>query len=294
MTELVEKYWDAIYPLPDEDDPYDRIASLGGLNGIEAEGSLIVPIRTIAITNGEEAYSYSDYVQACEHERLSSDEAKKERLDLGATSLEMITKSVKESPENFYPELKSEIEETIAAFKRLSDLFDEIIDGDSLPTSYILKSLQDSLLAIQHIAKDVFEKITQDQARDQMALEHSEDEVEVGGHGQVSTDDNNGPVKNRAMALKKLEELATFFRNTEPHSPMSYGIEQIVFWAGLTLPELLKELIVDDDARMTYFKLSGITTPEDADEASGQMGARGQMDARGGPQGFDQRPVERL
>ena len=63
-------------------------------------------------------------------------------------------------------------------------------------------------------------------------------------------------------AIKKLQEIATFFRKTEPHSPMSYTIEQVIRWSELSLPELLNELITDSDARTGYFKLSGIKISE--------------------------------
>ena len=43
--ELVERFWDDLYPLPDEDDGlYARVAPLAGLNGQEGEGLLIRPV----------------------------------------------------------------------------------------------------------------------------------------------------------------------------------------------------------------------------------------------------------
>ncbi len=54
--------------------------------------------------------------------------------------------------------------------------------------------------------------------------------------------------------------LPIFFRKTEPHSPMSYAIEQVIRWSDLSLPELLQELIQDGEARNGFFKLSGIKT----------------------------------
>src|SRR5258708_5827784 len=48
--ELVEKFWDTLYPMPDEDGIESRIFALVGLNGGDAEGTLIVPINRIAIT----------------------------------------------------------------------------------------------------------------------------------------------------------------------------------------------------------------------------------------------------
>ena len=85
-----------------------------------------------------------------------------------------------------------------------------------------------------------------------------------------SSDENNGhfesniakQMNSRTQAIEQLDLVAEFFRKTEPHSPMSYAIEQVVRWSGLSLPELLQELITDGDARNGYFKLSGIKTEE--------------------------------
>jgi type VI secretion system protein ImpA len=60
-----------------------------------------------------------------------------------------------------------------------------------------------------------------------------------------------------------LSSVAAFFRRTEPHSPLSYSLDQAVRWGRLPLPELLKELIGDQSTRNEFFKLSGIPIPED-------------------------------
>ncbi len=267
-TELIEKYWDDLYPLP-EDELSERVGALVGLNGIDAEGALIVPLKTIPITDGGDIYTFSDYEQACEVDRLG-DDAKKAKIGLGFTSMEEMDKSVKESPEHFLTELNSDIEEAIAVFKTFSDVMDEAMLGDAQPTSYIEGILQSYLSAVHHLGKDIFAKIKQENERAEYAEEHSGDDAESGelvstGGNSDGNGGGNGPVNNRVTALEKLNEIAVFFRNTEPHSPMSYGIEQIVHWASLTLPELLNELIVDDEARMTYFKLSGINLGEDGE-----------------------------
>ena len=58
--ELVEKFWEGLYPLPDPQPEPDehplmsRIAPLVGLNGEDAEGTLIMPISRSADYRGNE------------------------------------------------------------------------------------------------------------------------------------------------------------------------------------------------------------------------------------------------
>ena len=58
-----------------------------------------------------------------------------------------------------------------------------------------------------------------------------------------------------------LQEIAEYFRRTEPHSPIPYSLEQAVRWGRTPLPELLEELIPDPGGREHYFRLAGIPRP---------------------------------
>ena len=56
-------------------------------------------------------------------------------------------------------------------------------------------------------------------------------------------------VPSREHALIMLQEIAEFFRRTEPHSPLAYTLEQAVRWGRTPLPKLLEELIPDPGGR---------------------------------------------
>ncbi len=69
-------------------------------------------------------------------------------------------------------------------------------------------------------------------------------------------------METREEAFQSLLQIAAFFKRTEPHSPVSYALEQAVRWGKLPLPELLNELIADQGSREQLFKLVGIQSPE--------------------------------
>jgi len=71
----------------------------------------------------------------------------------------------------------------------------------------------------------------------------------------------SGPIRNREAAFQSLLQVAEFFKRTEPHSPISYALEQAVRWGRMPLPDLLTELIPEEAARLQLFKLVGITPP---------------------------------
>ena len=70
----------------------------------------------------------------------------------------------------------------------------------------------------------------------------------------------------RKDALRQLRALAEFFKATEPHSPISYALERIANWGKLPLPDLWSEIIPEDSARSSAFKLVGITPPQGKQE----------------------------
>ena len=85
----------------------------------------------------------------------------------------------------------------------------------------------------------------------------------VSGSGGKGVSIENASISNRDEAFRTLLKVSEFFRRTEPHSPISYNLEQAVKWGRMSLPELLSELIPDERARDEFFKLAGI--PEKTD-----------------------------
>ena len=53
-AELVDRYWDEVFPLPDEDGLETRLAPLAGLSGGDAEGRLITPLKKVPLTEGDD------------------------------------------------------------------------------------------------------------------------------------------------------------------------------------------------------------------------------------------------
>ena len=51
-------------------------------------------------------------------------------------------------------------------------------------------------------------------------------------------------LQNRDQAFQHLRHIADFFRDTEPHSPVSFLLERAIRWGYMSLPELLQEMTV--------------------------------------------------
>lgn len=256
IRQLIEKFWDDIYPLPDDDGIETRVAALTGLNGEGAEGVLIVPIRTAHITEGSQSgpFSYWQYKQALDAQRLTDEQGRADQIAKNGFSLDDILQAVEQSSQEFYVNLRDDVHDALDEYKRTGQLLIERCGvHDSPPTSNIINILTDTLGAIAHIAR--------------LKLPEPESEAAGGAAGAEAPASGSaavgGAIKSRAEALKQLSHISHFFRRTEPHSPLSYIIEKAVRWGDMSLGELMQELIPDSGSRNTYSSLTGVSTNEE-------------------------------
>lgn len=245
---LIEHFWPSVYPLPDEDGMEMRIAPLIGLNGYEGDGALITPILSIPVTDvtAHGQFACWQYERAADISR-KDEKRQKQKAEAGIASLEQVKNAAAETSAAFYQKLKHQIEDAIAEFSLLSQAMDAAMDGEPQPTSAISKALQKCLDAVCYLAADKL-----------IAQELPGASLSEGGDDASHIDPVSHQVQSREQVLQSLKLAAEFFRKTEPHSPISYALEQVVHWSALSLPELLQELIDDNNSRNHYFRLAGI------------------------------------
>ncbi|GAB3528867.1 type VI secretion system protein TssA [Photobacterium alginatilyticum] len=255
-TILIEAFWQELYPLPDEDGDETRIAPLMGLNGIDGEGTLLMPISCIPLTEcyGDQAYSLWEYEQALEIERLDEDK-KNQRINAGGVALKDVQDAVNASEASFYHQLYNDIQVSLESYRALVDSMDRAC-GFPIPTSHISKRLQACLDAVSYLAED--------KLNEQQDEEVELSVVDTGEQEKRSAPAFHCQLKSRHEAISNLKQIADFFKKTEPHSPMAYAIEQVVRWSDMALPDLLEELITNDEARKGYFRLAGIVSKNNA------------------------------
>jgi type VI secretion system protein ImpA len=256
VRSLVENFWDALYPLPDEEGILDRVAPLAGLNGEGGDGVLVRPILNVPITAAgtHRALSCSDYQQAADLERLGDPDKRAQRIERGAITLQVFDQAAAETPSEALINRLDDLTACRQEFDQLCAVLDEKCardeNGHSLtpPSSNIRNALES--------CGDLLKNLCQGRLPPPA-------EAEAGGEGAPTAGRGpSGPIRNREDAFRLLLQVAEFFKRTEPHSPISYGLEQVVRWGRLPLPDLLAELIPEEPARLQLFKLVGIPPPD--------------------------------
>ena len=260
--ELVARFGDDIYPLPDEDGIETRVAPLTGLNGEGADGTLIAPIANIPLTASSSVgqFARSHYEQAQDLER-APDDARERRISQGAVAMSTFQIAANETSGEFCAILMEDIRECIDEFKQCGDLLDDKYGDDAPPTSNIRHALQACQDALAAFAQDKLAVILA--AEEELAAGDEQAADAEAGAAPRQAKAVVGAIENREDAFREILKISQYFRKTEPHSPISYALEQIVRWGRLPLPELLKELINDESSVSQMFRLVGISSSED-------------------------------
>ncbi|HWV16208.1 MAG TPA: type VI secretion system protein TssA [Cellvibrio sp.] len=257
---LIENFWDGLYPMPDEDGMETRTAPLLGLNGVDSDGVLIAPIRKVPITEGgSQTFNYWQYNMALETQRGADEEARASKVEKLGFSLEDVEKAVSGSSVEFFVNQLDDITEAINLYKAIAHKLDELCPRDAVPpTRTIISILEECRGAINHLGKDKFPVEPAPEAA--TAAEQGNSELAFATAGTATA--AAAGVNSRESALAKLQEIADYFRKTEPHSPISYIIERSIKWGSMPLNELIVELIPDASALIHFTQLTGVAADE--------------------------------
>lgn len=255
---LVEQFWDGLYPSAADGEVTDRFSHILHLNGIEAPGTLIVPVRKIPMTEAtsEGTFNLTHLQQARSLEQIKDAKVRQKRIEEGAITLETIQKAVAETPAIFYKDLVEDMDQAAQEFRRFCGALAEK-SGFDPPSSDILGVI------------DSYRDTIKDLARDKLARAPAPAVTAAAEPGQpaaaataAAPPADPGAIRDRDDALERLRKIADYFREHEPQSVIPYALEQVVNWGKMSLPDLLAELIPDEGPRRSVFKQVGIRPPE--------------------------------
>jgi type VI secretion system protein ImpA len=261
-TALIERYWDGLHSVEDDNGGPDRAAPFAALNGLDREGPLPAVIRRIPLTQAKASGPYAlwQYQQAI-RAITAQEDATRIKVQAEEATLDHIIQSAKESGHAYYRILIEDIEACQARFSDMqSTLASKCGPAGAPPAGNIREALAAVLEAVRGLIRDIFPE---------PAPVDEPGNGPVGVSAIVPADGQERPpvptssLTSREEAFRTLLVAADYFRRHEPHSHISYTLEELVRRGRLPLPELLEELIPDESARRTYLLAAGIKPPAD-------------------------------
>ncbi len=260
---LVETFWDNLYPMPDEDGVTTRVAPLTGLNGEGGDGTLILPLRKALLLSGTERPLALWHIEkALEVSKVTDPDRRARMVQEGAATMEEVQAAVNATPPQALANLLDDIKGCQEAFKALDDALTAKCGNDSPPTGNIRSTLGAIADMVAFVAKDRLATLDASSASAEAAPAGDGTPSAAAAGGGKSGPARGPGGYTRDEAFNELLRIAAFFRSTEPHSPISYTLEELVRRGRMPMPELLAELIPDATARSAFFLAAGIKPPE--------------------------------
>lgn len=249
MREIMMAYWDKLYPAID-DGLAVRAGKISWLNT-----TLAPVIETIPLTAPlEGGYSLRHWNEAKEVDNIARrDPAAAKRLvdDENKLTSDIINKSVAATPEAFYESLYSDLVACQDAFKLLDNLVDMKFEDEAPSLANLKNVIESCLQLITRIAKE----------KGMLGMEKSGDSGADGSLLKQVIAPAGGRLGSREEALRKLAEVAQYFRVNEPHSPIAYLVDRAAKWGHMTFDQWLQEVIKDQTQLGAVHELLGINPP---------------------------------
>lgn len=228
--ELQARFWDQLYPEMEEGDLEARANAIALLDRQTAAA-----IREAPVTRSP-AYSFLQWEMVKGDGAAASPEGAAPSPDgEPPVTLDSFQKARGSSRRAFYEELLVVVNECWSAFESVDRMMDEKF-GRQTPGLGELKASLDKI-------RDWVDKTTKEkrlEEPDGSGAGIGEEGGGAGGSGAVA-----GAVSGRQDALRRLADVAEYFRRTEPHSPVSYLVQRAIAWGQMPLEAWLGDVIKD-------------------------------------------------
>jgi type VI secretion system protein ImpA len=252
---LHERFWDNFYPEIDDGDLEARANVLAWM-----DRQLASAIKDVPITKGSGGleFTYLDFEDSKRFdipenlENLDSDAiARAEALRAQAAEEGRVTsedwrKARNTTSAQFYKGLHEILTECWEEFQSLDRVMDDTFKNQTPGLGSLKKSLDEVRTYVEKTAREkgAFQTATATTSDGNGVEVVGEDGETVIGAAGVGVG-VSGPVRSRQEALKRLTEVANYFKQTEPHSPVSYLVQRAVKWGEMPLDSWLAEVIKD-------------------------------------------------
>jgi type VI secretion system protein ImpA len=260
LTALCENFWDTLYPPIDPDDPDYRYGPITWINE-----KLTLKLKLIPITNpkggDEPPFGWADSEAALHQTRVSTKEksgGKKPAAEQLRPLQARFTASSELTPNEFYVDLKRQVANALAE----SDRFEQVLARFDERQRGALHQMKDLMRSIYYFVSQVlterkadvsFEPGIENEVEPPILEEEETDMVKEQREYPFS-----GPIRSRAQAYQMLSEAADYLMKTEPHSPTPYLVRRAVAWGGLSLGELLHQILRNPGELGEMYRLLGL------------------------------------
>jgi type VI secretion system protein ImpA len=248
IAALCVRYWDGLYPLPDEDGHERRIGNLAWVASRIASWLRAVPLTEVSGAGGK-GYALRDFDVARAH---------------GGEELAKLETARQRGARGFYQALLRDCLQCKAAIDRLEQSLDARLAADGPSFSAAKSGLESVLMFVKPLGGEAEAPASAQAGETGVSGEGGATAVPPSGTAASTAASTaapaGGPPQSRAQALAQLRGVAEFFRRTEPHSPVAYLADKAAHWGEQPLHVWLRALVKDDASFAHIEELLGVET----------------------------------
>jgi len=251
-AQLCERFWDGLYPEPEDGDMEQRVGNIGWFVG------RIVSLSTLAPVARGRAGTYSlqqMYAARSLQATLERSPEKAAQLPPEALTLDKFNRALRETPKDGLRQTLAVVESCQQALADWQAVIDARLGAEGPSFVPAREALAAAQHEVQRLAREVGALAGAPAAETAGPAVHTETEATPRAA--------DGPLRTREQALAQLREVAAFFRATEPHSPVAYLADKAVHWGDMPLHQWLRAVIKDGAALSHLEELLGVEAPND-------------------------------
>ncbi|MEN9657368.1 MAG: hypothetical protein RL571_833 [Pseudomonadota bacterium] len=242
---LLEQYWETGYPEYDAHDLDERVGKLEWFNN-----QMGMALREVPLTDPRHGgYNWQQWQESREVDNigLKDSQAKEAAIAEGKLAGETFDKSVNASGASWFKQLHQQLEHTQQIYQTLDARIEERFGHASPNFAECRNALNACLEVVGRLRQQWGEP-----SAPVIHTEHAAMPASTPNYAHTSTPAapattvRQGPLQSREDAVRQLVEVARYFRQNEPHSPVALLAERAAKWAEMSLEEWLGAVIKDD------------------------------------------------
>lgn len=247
---LCEQYWETLYPEAEDGDQERRV---GNISWIVKRAEQL--IRTIPLTEGRgSAYSYADILDARNRAQHKDSNIRHDNTGKPLLTMDNIEQARRKSSYSFYQNLLNDAQLCAAALTHLQTAVDARLGMDGPGFATLRQILEDVMHTLNRFAND-------QGVSSQPATPLPNDTATPETPARLS----GTGIHSRTQAITQLREVARYFRETEPHSPVAYLADKAAQWGNLPLDAWLRSVIKDKASLSHIEELLGLENTSDTE-----------------------------
>lgn len=254
---LCEIYWDDVYPRAEDGDLDQRIGAFEWLLN-----QSVFLIRETPLTRSpkgnfsliDQESARTDARNSERHPDIAGDASAKSRV-----SLEAFDAALKNTPQTYFKAGIDAAEALKAAMLALQAFLERQM-GEHAPSFTPAYDALDDVLRFYR-RHGGGEALTEGRGAEASATQHPDQSDATQNGANKPGFSTGGRPASRAQAIRQLQEIAAFFRDTEPHSPVAYLADKAARWGSMPLHTWLQSVVKDDATLARVEELLGIERP---------------------------------